>query len=74
MTWTAAFPPPAPLMVPVLWPTMLICGGLVRVHVSTPDAVPCTTTRSLPERLLTFGKVPPEGTTNVSTAEAQRPS
>ena len=60
-------------MVPVLWPTMLICGP-VRVQVSTPEAVPCTTTRRLPVSMVTVGKVPPEGTTMASAVDAQRAS
>jgi len=70
-TWRVAAPA-APVSVPVLRPTMLICG-VESVQTIVPETEPRTTRRRLPEGT-EVGRVPPVPTTMVSASEAQRPS
>lgn len=62
-------------MLPLLWPTTLICGATGSDHVTEPETAPRMTTRSIPDGMADAGRLPFDGvTTMVSALEAQRPS
>jgi hypothetical protein len=63
---------PFPVMVPVVWPTM-VTWGADRVHASVPETDPRTTSKRLPDAT-DVGSVPPVVTTTVSASVAQRAS